>query len=43
VALEAFNLTEGLILTFNQQDTLKIGEKHINFVPAWRWLENSIL
>jgi len=36
-ALEAFDLPEGLILTFNQQDTLKIGDKLIHVVPAWRW------
>jgi uncharacterized protein len=36
-ALEAFDLPEGLILTLNQQDTLKIGEKLINVVPAWCW------
>jgi predicted AAA+ superfamily ATPase len=42
-ALETFNLTEGLILTFNQQDTLKIGEKIMKIVPAWRWLEHDLL
>jgi len=38
-ALEAFDLPDGLILTFDQQDTLKIGEKHIKVVPAWSWSE----
>ncbi len=42
-AMEAFDLAEGLILTFNQQDTLKIGEKHIRVVPAWRWSERALL
>jgi hypothetical protein len=36
--MEAFDLPEGLILTFDQQETLKIGEKCIRVVPAWRWL-----
>jgi Predicted ATPase (AAA+ superfamily) len=36
-ALEAFDLPEGLILTLDQQDTLKIGGKLINVVPSWRW------
>ena len=39
-ALEMFDLPEGLILTFNQQDTLKIGEKNIKIIPVWHWLEN---
>jgi len=37
-AIETFDLPEGLILTFNQQDTLKIGEKHIKIIPTWQWL-----
>ncbi|MDR2720338.1 MAG: ATP-binding protein [Nitrososphaerota archaeon] len=40
-ALETFDLHEGLILTFNQQDTLKIGEKRIKIIPAWHWLEDA--
>lgn len=36
-ALETFDLPEGLILTLNQQDTLNVGGKLINVVPAWRW------
>ena len=39
-ALETFNLTEGSIITFNQQDVLKIGEKTIKIIPAWHWLNN---
>jgi len=42
-ALEAFDLPEGLILTFGQQDILKIGGKTINVVPAWRWSEGLFL
>jgi predicted AAA+ superfamily ATPase len=38
-ALETFDLSEGLILTFNQQDILKIDGKIIKIIPAWRWSE----
>jgi uncharacterized protein len=38
-AIEAFDLAEGLILTINQQDTLKLSGKTINIIPAWRWSE----
>jgi predicted AAA+ superfamily ATPase len=40
-ALETFNLSEGLILTLNQQDTIKINGKTIKVVSAWRWSEGS--
>jgi predicted AAA+ superfamily ATPase len=36
-ALEIFGLSDGLILTFNQQDTLKIAGKNVAVLPAWRW------
>ncbi len=38
-ALEAFDLSEGLILTFNQQDLLKIDGKTLHVLPVWRWNE----
>jgi predicted AAA+ superfamily ATPase len=41
--METFNLSEGQILTFNQQDTIKIEEKHIKITPTWHWLENTDL
>jgi len=34
-ALDAFDLSEGTLLTFNQQDQLKIGNKTIKVLPAW--------
>jgi hypothetical protein len=40
--MEAFDLPE-VSLTFDQQDTLKIGEKCIRVVPAWRWSEGTLL
>ena len=42
-AIETFDLPEGLILTFNQSDTLKIGEKRIRLVPVWRWFTDNLL
>ena len=36
-ALETFGLSEGLILTFNQQDTLKFDGKNVAVLPVWRW------
>jgi len=36
-ALETFGLSEGLILTFNQQDNFKIDGKCVAVIPAWRW------
>ena len=38
-ALEEFDLSEGLILTFDQQDILKSDDKRIKVVPVWRWSE----
>ncbi len=36
-ALEKFGLTEGLILTHNQEDVLKIENKTIAIKPVWKW------
>jgi len=36
-ALEKFNLPEGLILTYDQEDELKISGKTIRVKPAWKW------
>jgi uncharacterized protein len=36
-ALEAFDLPEGLILTFSQQDILNVDGKKIAILPTWRW------
>jgi uncharacterized protein len=37
-ALEKFGLSEGVILTYDQQDTLQLNGKKIAVIPAWRWL-----
>jgi hypothetical protein len=37
-ALEKFSLNEGLILTYNQEDEIKIQNKKIKATPMWKWL-----
>ncbi len=37
-ALEKFKLKKGLILTYDQEDSLVIGKKKIMVVPVWKWL-----
>ncbi len=39
-AMEKFNLTTGLILTANQQDTLNLSGKNITVKPTWQWFTN---
>ncbi len=40
-ALEKFQLKEGLILTYNQADKLRAGNKTVNVLPVWKWLLQS--
>ncbi len=37
-AMETFNLKEGLILTYNQEDELELGGKKVFLKPVWKWL-----
>ena len=37
-ALKEFNLKQGLILTYNQEDEFKIEDKIIKVIPVWKWL-----
>ena len=37
-ALKEFNLHEGLILTYDQEDEFSIEGKKVFVKPAWRWL-----
>ncbi len=39
-ALKEFKLDEGLIITFNQEDTLRAEGKRIRLVPAWKWMSS---
>ncbi len=36
-AMNRFNLKEGLIITNEQEETIKIKEKKIRVIPAWKW------
>ncbi|MFA6482066.1 MAG: ATP-binding protein [Bacteroidales bacterium] len=38
-ALNFFNLSEGTILTLDQEDLLDLSGKHIWLIPAWKWLD----
>ncbi|MEK6846158.1 MAG: DUF4143 domain-containing protein, partial [Nanoarchaeota archaeon] len=40
-ALRYFNLKEGLILTYNQEDEFFLEGKKIILKPLWKWLINS--
>jgi uncharacterized protein len=42
-ALDTFGLTNGVIVTFDQQDTLGVAGKNIVVVPAWRWLQQVLI
>jgi len=37
-ALNKFKLKEGIILTYDNEETLKIDEKKINLIPVWKWV-----
>ena len=38
-ALEEFHLSEGVIVTYNQEDELKVSGKIVKLAPAWRWFQ----
>jgi len=40
-ALNEFDLSEGLILTFDQDDVFNIGDKKIIAMPAWKWMSGQ--
>ena len=37
-ALKKFKLKEGIILTYDQEDELKVEDKKIRIIPIWKWL-----
>lgn len=37
-AMDAFGLTEGLVLTYDQEDELTLGGKTLVITPVWKWL-----
>ena len=38
-AISFFNLTEGVILTLDQEDHFTLSGKNIRVIPAWEWLD----
>ena len=34
-----FDLPEGLILTYDQEDEIDMSGKNIKIKPAWRWFQ----
>jgi len=40
-ALEKFDLSEGVILTYDQKDKMEMSDKTIKVEPTWRWLQNT--
>lgn len=40
-ALTEFKLTEGRLLTYNQEDVIKTNEFTIHILPVWKWLLNQ--
>ena len=40
-AMDAFKLKEGIILTFEQTDEFKIGEKKIRVLPVLKWMTDG--
>ncbi len=37
-AMDKFKVKEGLLLTNNQEDSLRIGRKKVKVIPVWKWL-----
>ena len=37
-AMSVYGLTEGLILTENEQDTFEVDNFQIRVIPIWKWL-----
>lgn len=37
-AMDSYQLTEGIIITENEQDELCINERRITIIPLWKWL-----
>ena len=40
-ALEKFNIKEGVILTYKQEDQFNINNKKIKVLPVWKWLSEE--
>ena len=40
-AMKQFELKEGLILTYNQEEEIKLDDKKLTIKPVWKWLLNA--
>jgi predicted AAA+ superfamily ATPase len=40
-AMKEFNLKDGLIITYDQEEILEIDGKKISVIPAWKWILES--
>lgn len=40
-AMEKFKLTEGIILTYEQEEKIKVEGAWIKIIPVWKWLLNE--
>jgi predicted AAA+ superfamily ATPase len=38
-AMDHLNSTEGLIITFDQEDRIKREHRTIRLIPAWKWMK----
>ncbi len=37
-AMNSLKLNEGTIITFDQEDKIRINEKIIHIIPGWKWM-----
>ncbi len=37
-AMQAYSIKEGIILTFDEERQIELGNKRINVIPVWKWL-----
>lgn len=37
-AMNLLKLNEGTIITFDQEDEIRINEKIIHIIPGWKWM-----
>lgn len=37
-AMDAFGLSVGTIITYNEDEEVQVGKKKISLVPAWKWM-----
>jgi uncharacterized protein len=40
-AMEKLNISEGTIITYDQEDKISVNDKKIFLIPAWKWIQGS--